>query len=92
MADSQSQLDIVIRAVDEASAQVKQMATNVQGAMNQVAGATKTAQDANQNLSQSVFNGVAAWDMLKQGIGEGGILDPYPCRVIYRIDYCRQNG
>ena len=57
--DNSKTLEVIIKAVDNASAQLAQINENI----NQL----KTSND---NMSQSVFNGVAAWDLLKKGLSE----------------------
>ncbi len=68
MANNDEQLQIVINAIDNASATLKQIADNSEQSMAKVADSTGKTTDAQQDLSRAVFNGVAAWDLLKKGV------------------------
>lgn len=81
MADNQ-QLEFIIKAVDEASSALASVKASTDGLKKSVdqtnssleanANKTKGAKDAHESMATSVFKGVAAWDMLKQGIGLAG--------------------
>src|ERR1035441_9786653 len=69
MASSQTELDIVIKAIDQASDQLKQIASNAGNAMGDVSQGAQRAAQSNDSLTASVFEGVAAWDTIKEAIG-----------------------
>lgn len=76
MASDDSQLQFIIKAVDEASAALAQVkaATDAMksstdaasASMDKNSAASANAGKANESLSTAVFKGVASWDLLKQ--------------------------
>lgn len=76
MASDDSQLQFIIKAVDEASAALAQVkaATDAMktstdaasAAMDKNSSSASKAQKGNESLSAAVFKGVASWDLLKQ--------------------------
>lgn len=65
MASADSQLNIVLNAVDNVSKQI----ASVQKSLGNLSGATKEVNNSTKGMSTSIFSGVAAWDLLKTGIG-----------------------
>jgi hypothetical protein len=65
---SATELDIVIKAIDEASDQLKKIAANGSDAMKQVSSSSDKAKESNESLTSSVFKATAAWDLFKEGV------------------------
>ena len=61
-------INIAIEVTDLASAKAEEIGKKVKSAMADLQSGATSAKTANDNLSTSVFNGVAAWDMLKEGV------------------------
>src|SRR5574343_1970880 len=67
MADSR-ELQLILKVIDDASAELKKISDNTKKAMDGVTESQNAAKESNDNLAQSVFSGVAAWDLLKTGV------------------------
>lgn len=59
-----TELQIVLNAVDNASKELE----NVKTSLNDLSGTAETVAKKQESMTSSVFNGVAAWDMLKGGV------------------------
>ncbi len=66
MASSDENLNLTIRAKDEATSTLKKVKESVDG----VTSATDKTKKSNEDLTASVFKGVAAWDIFKRGVQE----------------------
>ncbi len=85
MADSQSQLQIVIGLIDNASDQLKQMADKSKDALDEISNGSNKTEQAQQDLTSAVFKGTAAWELLKKSVEK--VSDFFHEGVNSAIDY-----
>ena len=64
MADQKVELQVILSAIDNATKEIK----NVRNEIDKFSSAGKEAKKQNENMTASVFKGVAAWDLAKNSL------------------------
>ena len=70
MADSQTQLQIVISAIDNASAQLKQIADNSTGALNQTTTSANATSGSFTSMAGAMFAGLSVFSLTQKALSD----------------------